>query len=171
MLDAFQHVQILLARIGVKRGHDAAAPQVFDADDNWTNPKLAAFPLALGQTFDTADDEIGAEAPPVEAGCLEHSVGRNQQREDIETVRPVAAHQAGVWSGGGFNVARNFFGEERAPIHQRLAVRIECNSFGLVRAVRIFPFARRTCTMRSPSIPCSVRRASSKGSPAIDFTG
>jgi hypothetical protein len=40
---------------------------------------------------------------------------------------------------------------------------------GIVRAVKIFPFAPHTCTTRSPSIPFVVRRASWWLSP-IAFT-
>ena len=56
--DAPENIAILLQRIGVESGHDAASPQLRRMHNDAPDAELTAGPLPLPQAVDAADDDI-----------------------------------------------------------------------------------------------------------------
>src|SRR5262249_24798981 len=57
-VDAAQHVDVLLERVGVERRHDAPLPEIPDADQDVAHAQAASLPVALGAPLASADDEV-----------------------------------------------------------------------------------------------------------------
>src|SRR5881296_2094187 len=92
-LDPAQHADVLLERIGVKRGHDAALPQILHADDHAADLELPALPRALGQPLDAGDHDVRPQASPIGAERPDRAVRRDEEREHVKSLHAVVAHQ------------------------------------------------------------------------------
>src|SRR5881628_3212994 len=124
-LDPAQHADVLLKRIGVERRHDAALPQIPHADDHVTDLELPALPRALRQPLDAGDDDVRAEPPPIGAERPDRAVGRDEEREHVESLHPVVAHQPRARPHCGDDVVRDLRSPPRPPVDQRLPVRAQ----------------------------------------------
>src|SRR2546428_8261705 len=128
--DALQHLPVLLERVRVIGGHDAAGAQAVDADDRRTRAQGAPLPAPLGEARDVADYDVGTQAAAVVAQRLDGAVGGDEQRKDVEALGPVVADQAGSFAGGGDDGAPDLGGAPGAAVHERLAVRAERGAGG-----------------------------------------
>ena len=61
-----QHRRILLERVRVVGGHNAAAAELLESDDRVTEPGLAARPRSLGKTFHAGYENVRAESAAVD---------------------------------------------------------------------------------------------------------
>src|SRR5213594_4459390 len=119
-LDPAQHADVLLEGIGVERGHDAALPQILHADDHIADLELPALPRALGQPLDAGDHDVRAQASPIGGERLDRAVRRDEEREHVESLHPVVAHQPRACPHCGDDVLRDLRSAPRPPVDQRL---------------------------------------------------
>ncbi|MBL0218768.1 MAG: hypothetical protein IPQ07_33440 [Myxococcales bacterium] len=61
---------VLSLRIGGVRRHDAAKPEVLDADQRLADAQAAARPRTLVEILDPLDHDVGAQATVVVAECM-----------------------------------------------------------------------------------------------------
>src|SRR5947207_3146683 len=137
--DPAEHVDVLLQGIGVERGHDAALPQILHADDHIADLELPALPRALGQPLDAGDHDVRAQASPIGGERLDRAVRRDEEREHVESLHPVVAHQPRACPHCGDDVLRDLRSAPRPPVDQRLPVRAQG------RAVAEQPRSRARC--------------------------
>src|SRR2546428_9963655 len=97
---ALKHLPVLLERVRVIGGHDAAGAQAVDADGRRTRAQGAPLPAPLGEARDVADYDVGTQAAAVVAQRLDGAVGGDEQREGVEALGPVVAGQAGALARG-----------------------------------------------------------------------
>src|SRR5438105_8969397 len=98
--DANQHGAILCQSIGVVGGHDAALPQLRSVDAHIADSDYLSRPVPFSQALNSADQNIGAKAAAIKRAMVDGSVGGDQQREDIKTLRPGDPQQRGFLTGG-----------------------------------------------------------------------
>ena len=75
--DAPEYIAILLQSVGIEGRHDATIPQLCCMDEDAADLEATARPLTLYQTFDSADDDIGPQAPAVESHVVYRTVRGN----------------------------------------------------------------------------------------------
>ena len=93
-VDATSDFLVLDQCVGIVCGHDAAQAQILDTDEHLAYAQAAAWPLAFGQSLDAADHNIRPQAAMVVTEGGDRSVGGYQQREHIEALNTIVAHQA-----------------------------------------------------------------------------
>jgi hypothetical protein len=103
----------------------AALTALLDPDAHRADAKHAAGPLALGHPRDTADDEVGTQPATVVAERGDRAIRRDEQRQDVESLRPVEADQARTLSGDGDDVRRDLGTAPGPAVHEGFAVRAE----------------------------------------------
>ncbi len=64
--------------------------------------KALPFPLALGQSFDSADEDVGAKAAAVESNGLDGAIGGDEEGQYIEAVGGREMNQLDRFAGGLF---------------------------------------------------------------------
>src|SRR5205809_624136 len=119
---------VLLERIGIECGHDAALPQVLHANDHVADPQPRALPGALVQPGDATDHDVGPQAPPIGAQGPDCPVGRDEQGEYIEPFKAVRKHEAGPDADRRDHVALDARSAPWTPVHLGLAVHPEARS-------------------------------------------
>src|SRR5262249_49344576 len=121
-LDAPQDGKILRLGVRVVRRHDAAVTKRRNVDDRLADPEALARPRPLGVGRRATDQDVRAEPPPVQTERRDGAVGRDQERQHVETLGPVEARQPNVRPDGLSNPRGD---DLRAPwltIDERLAV-------------------------------------------------
>ena len=83
--DVAQDLRVLRHRIGIEGGHDAASAQIVECDDRISDLQTSPFPLALLEPRHAGDDQVRSKPSCIAAESLKRSIGRNQQREDVES--------------------------------------------------------------------------------------
>ena len=92
--DPAQDSRVLLERVGVERGHHAARPSVAHADHDATRTQAIARPAGLVEAGGTADHDVRAEAPAVDADGLRHARRQHRQRKHVVALTAVTALEA-----------------------------------------------------------------------------
>ena len=92
--DPAQDSGVLLERVGVERGHHAAGPPVAHADHDATGTQAIARPAGLVEAGGTADHDVRAEAPAVDADGLRHARRQHRQRKHVVALTAVTALEA-----------------------------------------------------------------------------
>src|SRR5207245_1552939 len=123
--DAAQDRDVLDRSLGIVRRHHASLAQRRNTDQRAANAQPLARPRPLRVGGGAADQDVGAESPPVQPERRDGAVGGDQQREHVESLGPVETDQPDVWPDGPSKP----LGERlRAPglaVDERLAIRTE----------------------------------------------
>ena len=83
---------------------------------------MPAFPVALGEPGDTADEQVWPKPPPIVAERGDGAVRGDEQRKDIETLQALVAHEMRAGAGRVFDIVRHLVRGPDAPVDQRLSV-------------------------------------------------
>ena len=172
--DVAQHVDVLDERVGMERRHDAARAQRVQPDDDVADPQAPAFPVALGEPLDAAEDDVRPQPAAVAAEAADRAVGGDEEGEDVEAGGRVEDRELRVGTGDVLHDGGDLRRGGGAVLDERLAVGESVarrpSSRGRVRDVTM-PCGPLTTTRRSPAIPSRLISAGSSASPAIDLTG
>jgi hypothetical protein len=84
--DVAQHSRVHVQRVGIDRRHVTASPQRVQPDDGAADVELGTRPLALAQSLDAADEDVGTQTVDVMAEGGNGAVGGDEQRQDVEAV-------------------------------------------------------------------------------------
>ncbi len=93
---------VLLQCVGIVGGHDAAGAQIGGVYFDVPEAKALPFPLALGETFDPTDEDVGAKAAAVESTGLDGAIGGDEEGQYIEAVGGRERNQLDRFAGGLF---------------------------------------------------------------------
>ena len=91
LINGAQYVEVLRAGIGVDRRHDATRSQRIHADDGIADAQRTAGPIAFLLGAGSGDDDVRAQATPVVTQSLNLGVRGDEQRQDVEPLRPGVA--------------------------------------------------------------------------------
>ena len=120
--DVFQDGRIPRDRVGVHGRHRTATAQRVEFDDRVADVQLGSFPGGLVHPVDSGDQKIGAKSPNVTTECRHRTIGRHQQRQDVELVAGWRALEPGVLPRGGTNQFGRDGGIPRMAIDQHLSL-------------------------------------------------
>jgi len=113
-----EYVHILYQRIRVERRHDTAITQIFNPDNYLTRSQRLPLPLSFVEPMHSANDDIGTQSPSVISEGCDRTVGRHQQRQNVESLDTIVPLKPRVRPRGVTHI--DF--APRLPIHQRFAV-------------------------------------------------
>src|SRR6266481_4317 len=125
LVDALGNGFVTCLRVGVVGGHDTARAQVLHPDERVADAQAGARPLALAQAFDASHHDIGPQAAAVVAEGGDGAVRRDQEREHIEALGAVEAHEARAGAADLRDVPGHFRALPGTAVYERLAVRPE----------------------------------------------
>ncbi len=109
--DLSENAEILLERIGIEGGHDAAHAKLRDIDDHLAGTKGRARPGTLRLPRNAANNDIWAQTTKVHAEPADRSIGGHEQRQDIEPSGVLAGvHEAHGFTGGPASEGERFRG-------------------------------------------------------------
>ena len=91
--DAKQYRTVLRKSVWVVGGHHTASAQLSGVNFYFTEPQVLPFPLALGQAFDSADEDVGAKTAAVKANRRDSAIGCDQQGKHVEAFGSRHANQ------------------------------------------------------------------------------
>src|SRR6185503_15293231 len=83
-----------------------------------TNPQSGSFPFAFGKPRYTADYQIRPKSTSVVTNGREHSVGRDQKRQDVESVFQTTLDKPRSGTRCHLHSTRHIRGSPRHSIHQ-----------------------------------------------------
>ena len=107
--DVLQHATIDLERVGIDRGHRAAAATRIERDDHVTDVELRTRPTELFSSLDAVDDDVRSQPADIATERGDRAVGGDEQREDVEALRTVVASEDRVFPGGGTDAIEHIF--------------------------------------------------------------
>src|SRR5215475_1656677 len=105
--------------------HDAAQTQILDTDEHLAYAQTAARPLPLGQPLDAPDHDVGPQAAMVVAEGGNGAVGGYQERQHVEALHAVIAHQLRARPANVNHRGGNVWTVPGPAIHQRFAIRTQ----------------------------------------------
>jgi hypothetical protein len=121
--DSPEDLEVLVARVRVDRGNDAALAHGVDADHCIADNERVSRQAALGISRNAADQQVGTKPADVSAELCHNAVGGDEQVEHIEAFRTAMADQAGIWSGDGLDRSGGLRAVPRVAGHPWDAVR------------------------------------------------
>src|SRR4030095_4024234 len=113
-------------RVRVVRGHDAAQAQILDPNAHRADAQAGAWPLALGQPVDAADHDVRPQATMVVTEGSDGAVGGHQQRQHVEALNAVVAHQLGARPDNVDNLGSDLRTVPRPVVDKRLTIPAQC---------------------------------------------
>src|SRR5262249_55460713 len=99
-MDALQHLDVLLERVGVEGGHDAAGPEIADADHGCARAQGAPLPAPFLETGNAADDDVRSQPAAIVSEGRDGPVGGDQEREDVESFHASRPDEPGTGPRG-----------------------------------------------------------------------
>src|SRR3989442_6480908 len=120
--DPLEHREVLRLRVGVERRHHAPAAELLDRDEGVADPETPARPRALGQALDALDDDVGPEPAAVHAERRDRAVGGDEERQHVEPLASVVAHESRVGPGRLVQRRSRMTRSPQAAADPRLAV-------------------------------------------------
>ena len=156
-VDVEQDLPVLHERVRVVGGHHAAPAQGVQVDRDRPDHHAEALPLALGQTIDPGNDDVRSESTAIASERGDRAIGRDQERQDVESCALVTCDQAKVAADFlprlAHRRADRATESRRRACHRRFRWSpANPSSRGWVRAVTT-PRSFSTCTSRSPTMP------------------
>ncbi len=163
-------------RVGIDRRHDTSRAQRVQPNDR-ISPMCssASSHSRSAKPVDTADDDVRAQAADVASERGNSTVGRDEQRQNVESVESLARLEPGVGAGGIPDERERVRAIPWMTVDQGAAVRDRAS-----RAAREAGTAAATCAHppvpargrsdRRPSRPARAWSLDTR-SPASDFTG
>src|SRR5579859_870121 len=90
----FQDADILNLGVRVEGRHDAALPQVREADHDRPDSQGTVLPVPLDQTGHSPDQNVGPQSSPVESEGLHRPVRGDQEGENVESMEALVENEA-----------------------------------------------------------------------------
>jgi hypothetical protein len=123
--DTLEYLTVLFQGVWVKCRHDTTPTKILYPNDDIPDTQALAWPVAFGQPRHATDHEIRSEAPAIMSKRGNGPICRNQQRQYIEAMGRLIAHQP---SARPCDICHSFADCWIAPeqaVNQRLAERID----------------------------------------------
>jgi hypothetical protein len=123
--DVAKHLAILLAGVWIVGGHDTTPTEVGQTDLRVRQSDGRSRPITLRGTGDALDEEVRAQPPDIAAEHRDHSVGADEQRQDIETLRAIEPLQPRTRPDCCFDALSHVRRIPGQSVHERLTVGAE----------------------------------------------
>ena len=125
LIDVAGDVLVPDQRVRIVCRHDAARTQILDTDEPLAYAQAGARPLALGQPVDAADHDVGPQAAMVVTEGGDGAVGRHQERQHVEALNAIVAHQPRARPGNVHDLGGDLRAVPRSTVDQRFAIQAQ----------------------------------------------
>jgi hypothetical protein len=116
--DIAKHLRITLEGVWINGRHRAAAAQGIEPHPRVSDVQLRAFPERFGHPLDPSDEDVRAEASDVPAEHRHGSVGRHEQRQDVEPLETLVRLEPRIVAGGVLNQCQGFRAVPRMTVDE-----------------------------------------------------
>jgi hypothetical protein len=98
--DVLEHLRITFERVRINSGHRAAAAQGIEPHQRVRDMQLRACPLPFGHSRDPSNEDVRAKAPDVPPEHRHRSIGRHEQRQNVEPLETFVRFEPRIVAGG-----------------------------------------------------------------------
>ena len=106
--DIFKHLRIALEGVWIDRRHHAAAAQGIELHKRVSDVQLRALPERFGLRLDSSNEDVRSKASDVPPEHRHSSIGRDEQRADVEPLETFVRFEPRVVAGGVLDECQGF---------------------------------------------------------------